>query len=165
MFYSSEDAFSVLDKIKNTPRYWKQVRNELIGKLVSVGPFTFFFTLSCADKRWMENTSILADNHKIEYEIIDEVEKVFVDCEPLEDFLNKNEVTPDEKNSDNIGDETEKQDAKSKSLEEEEELEYKTKDPIQKFQFAYNSAICMSEKFPENLLDARENVSSTEKKQ
>ena len=65
---------------------------ELISKLENFGPFMFFFTLSCADKRFLENfTSILADEHIISYQNKDEVEKIFVDDKPLEQFLTENE--------------------------------------------------------------------------
>ena len=41
-------------------RYWQQRRYEVLARLEQLGPFHFFFTLSCADKRWSENfTSIL----------------------------------------------------------------------------------------------------------
>ena len=55
-----EDGFAVFDKILGTPRYWQQKRYEVIARLEQLGAFQFFFTLSCADKRWEENfTSIL----------------------------------------------------------------------------------------------------------
>ena len=38
----------MLENIKQTPRYWKKARQELYAKLENLGPFTFFFTLSCA---------------------------------------------------------------------------------------------------------------------
>ena len=50
-----EDAFSVFDNIPGTVRYWQQKRYEVLAKLEQLGPFQFFFTLSCADKRWDEN--------------------------------------------------------------------------------------------------------------
>ena len=60
--YVLEDGYRVLDNIKNTPRYWKQAKYEMIAKLDNLGPFQLFFTLSCADMRWEENLgSILQD--------------------------------------------------------------------------------------------------------
>ena len=55
--YSLDDGFSVFDNISNTPKYWKTAKNEMLAKLDNLGPFQFFFTLSCADKRWDENLS------------------------------------------------------------------------------------------------------------
>ena len=49
-----EDIMSVFDKIIGTPQYWKQRRHEIHAKLEQLGAFTFFFTLSCADRRWPE---------------------------------------------------------------------------------------------------------------
>ena len=67
--YSLTDGFSVFDKISNTPAYWKTAKYEMLAKLENLGPFQFFFTLSCADSRWDENfSSILVDlNISIEY--------------------------------------------------------------------------------------------------
>ena len=65
-----EDACHVLDNIPGTFRYWQQRRYEVLAKLEQLGPFQFFFTLSCADKRWDENfVSILSQKGlKIYYE-------------------------------------------------------------------------------------------------
>ena len=60
--YELEDAYTVLDDIRNTPRYWKKVKHEMIAKLENLGAFQIFFTLSCADLRWEENfAAILRD--------------------------------------------------------------------------------------------------------
>ena len=60
--YTLNDPYSVLDDIKNTPRYWQKNRYELIARLENLGPFTYFFTLSCGDLRWPENfTALLQD--------------------------------------------------------------------------------------------------------
>ena len=57
--YELEDAFSVFNSIKNTPKYWKNVKYEMLARLDNLGPFHFFFTLSCADLRWDENFSCI----------------------------------------------------------------------------------------------------------
>ena len=31
----------------------------MIAKLQNLGPFQFFFTLSCAEKRWLENLAVV----------------------------------------------------------------------------------------------------------
>ena len=49
-----EDAYAVLDNVKQTPRYWKKAKYEMYAKLDNLGPFHIFFTLSCADLRWNE---------------------------------------------------------------------------------------------------------------
>ena len=86
--YSLEDPTSVLDNIKNTPRYWKKAKSELVGRLENLGPFTFFFTLSSGDLRWPENFTSLLDDHTITYsEDSNGVEECYVDGQPLEEFL------------------------------------------------------------------------------
>ena len=55
--YHLDDAFSVFNNISNTPKYWKTAKYEMLAKLDNLGPFNFFFTLSCADLRWDENFS------------------------------------------------------------------------------------------------------------
>ena len=49
--FQFEDAYAVLDNIKQTPRYWQKVKYEMYSKLDNLGPFQIFFTLSCADLR------------------------------------------------------------------------------------------------------------------
>ena len=49
--YEMRDPFSVFDKIPGTPKYWQKVKYDMIGKLESLGPFHWFFTLSCGDAR------------------------------------------------------------------------------------------------------------------
>ena len=41
--YHLEDAFGVLDNVKNTPRYHKKNKMEMLAKLDNFGPFHFFF--------------------------------------------------------------------------------------------------------------------------
>ena len=49
-----EDVFHVFDKIPGTPQFWKGKRRDLLAQMEAHGGFTFFFTLSSADKRWQE---------------------------------------------------------------------------------------------------------------
>ena len=69
--YSLEDGFTVFDNTSNTPSYWKKAKYEMMAKLDNFGPFQFFFTLSCADKLWIENiTSVLEErNIKVSYDM------------------------------------------------------------------------------------------------
>lgn len=57
--YQLEDSFSVMDNVKNIPRYHKKNKMEMLAKLDNFGPFHLFFTLSCGDKRWKENFSTI----------------------------------------------------------------------------------------------------------
>ena len=40
------DAMSVFEEIKGTPKYWQKIRTDMIAKIKQLGPFQFFFTLS-----------------------------------------------------------------------------------------------------------------------
>ena len=88
--YSLEDPYSVLDNIKNTPRYWQKTRYELMARLENLGAFTYFFTLSCADMRWPENFTALLRDQNITYETKNFKEEVLINNEPLLDYLKKN---------------------------------------------------------------------------
>ena len=87
--YSLDDPCSVFDSIKNTPRYWKKKKDELIAKLENLGPFHFFFTLSCADMRYQENFTSLLQEHKIVYEEEKGKEKAYI-------FFNGTKMTVDD---------------------------------------------------------------------
>ena len=89
--YTLDDPYSVLDNIKNTPRYWQKTRYELIARLENLGPFTFFFTLSCADMRWPENFTALLQDQPIRYEYEDGEEKIFINEIDWQEWLKANE--------------------------------------------------------------------------
>ena len=59
LFMQTQDGFAVFDNIRGSPRYWQKLRFDMIAKLEQLGPFQFFYTLSCADKRWDENLATL----------------------------------------------------------------------------------------------------------
>ena len=52
-----DDAFCVLDNVKQTPRYWLKARYEMYADIDNLGGFQCFWTLSCADLRWEETIS------------------------------------------------------------------------------------------------------------
>ena len=60
--YTLDDSFTVFDNMKNTPKYWQKYKYEMIAKLENLGPFQWFFTLSCADRMWNENFSSLLED-------------------------------------------------------------------------------------------------------
>ena len=97
-FNESKDPMNVFDQIKGTPKFWQKKRREMVAKIAQLGPFQFFFTLSCADKRWAENfVSILTQlGHTVSFEksgnidhIYDDPCVVLIDGEPMEEFLQK----------------------------------------------------------------------------
>ena len=81
--YQLDDAYSVLDNVKCTPKYWKKAKMEILGKIDNFGPFHWFYTLSCADMRWNENfTSILKEKgYKILWKQETKEEEVKVEVE------------------------------------------------------------------------------------
>ena len=88
--YSLEDAYSVLDNIKNTPRYWRKAKYELVARLENFGPFVFFFTLSSGDKRFPENFISHLQDHEVLYKYDGGEEEVYIDDQPLHDYLAEN---------------------------------------------------------------------------
>ena len=77
--YELEDAHRVLEDIKNTPRYWKKAKYEMLAKLDNLGPFQLFFTLSCADMRWDENFAaiLLERGYETKYEVVKDDEGIW----------------------------------------------------------------------------------------
>ena len=69
--FDLNDAFTVLEGVKNTPKYWQTVKYDMIAKLENIGPFHIFFTLSCGDTICEENfLSFLVENgYSIKYEV------------------------------------------------------------------------------------------------
>ena len=70
--YSLEDPYRVMENIKNTPTYWRTKKYEMIAKLDNLGAFQIFWTLSCADKRWMTNFAAILMEAGIEiyYDVV-----------------------------------------------------------------------------------------------
>ena len=58
-FLQTEDGYAVFDGIPGSPRYWQKMKFDLIAKMEQLGPPQFFYTLSCANKRWEENTATI----------------------------------------------------------------------------------------------------------
>ena len=92
------DAWSVLRGITNSPKFWRDKKAEVIATMDNYGAFQWFWTLSCADKRWQAVLATIArsfpevediiyqDKGGIEMEIKVKVKDV---CEevPLEKFM------------------------------------------------------------------------------
>ena len=89
--YKLDDPYRVLDNIKGTPRYFQTKKMEFVSKLENLGPFTIFFTLSCADRKWSENfTSLLKlQGHDVQYS--HQFDEVKIDGITLVEFMNQNE--------------------------------------------------------------------------
>ena len=77
-----------MDNIKNTPSYLKKARYELLARLENLGPFSFFWTLSCVDLRWPENFSALLEDVCVG---IDEDGAVTINGRSLDEYFSANE--------------------------------------------------------------------------
>ena len=98
--YELNDEFRVLESMKNTPKYWQKAKYEILAKLDNFGPFNVFFTLSCADLRWLPNfAAILQDrgfeiNYKCEevdnkWSYTIEARTISGSWKPLKQFLDE----------------------------------------------------------------------------
>ena len=58
-FLQTEDGFAVFDNLPGSPRYWQKMKYDLVAKMEQLGPPQFFYTLSCANKRWKENAATM----------------------------------------------------------------------------------------------------------
>ena len=99
----NHDGFSVLNKIKGSDRYWQEAKYEMLASVEQLGPFQLFFTLSCGDKRWIENyvTIFMSENRKIEYtsefhsdneEALFCEENILIDGVPFKEFVANNPI-------------------------------------------------------------------------
>ncbi len=59
-FFEVKDPCSIFTAIRGSPKYWKNMRNEMLARIEQLGPFQIFWTLSCGELRWPEvSASIL----------------------------------------------------------------------------------------------------------
>ena len=70
--YNMKNPFTVFDKVPNTPKYWQNVKFEMMAKMENMGPFHWFFTLSCGDKRWCANFYKYFEENEYGLEVVDE---------------------------------------------------------------------------------------------
>ena len=93
------DPLNIFKKRPGTCSYFRSYRGGIFAMMEQLGPFHFFFTLSCAERMWLEvKTSLLhLDGHSIRYLKSKEGDKeeIFVDEIPLDDFLelNKSDIS------------------------------------------------------------------------
>ena len=100
--YTLNDPYTVFDNVKNTPKYWQKYKYEMIAKLENLGPFQWFFTLSCADMKWEENFSSLLTERDltIEYEVLpDGSTKTTVKKDGWENPMNLDEYLKNEEDT------------------------------------------------------------------
>ena len=90
---SLHDMFDVFKKVKGTPKYWQQARNELVAKIKQLGPFHIFYTFSCGEIRWPEIylTLLREKGYKVEYpeDFDGHDEDLLVEGKPLWKYVNE----------------------------------------------------------------------------
>ena len=75
-FLQMDDGFSVFDNVRGSPRYWQKLRYDMIARLEQLGPFQFFYTLSCADKRWDENIATIIHKYCTDMQVLHSLEEL-----------------------------------------------------------------------------------------
>ena len=90
------DAFSVFQKISGSPKFWQMKRNNLLAMISALGPFQFFFTLSCAEMRWSEVIAHVLRKKGFTVEVLNQYQE---DEEILVDGINLLQYMEDTKQS------------------------------------------------------------------
>ena len=90
------DIMNIFVDIPGSPSYWRKFRNEIFAHIEQKGPFHLFFTLSCAEMKWLDvYASILRKkfNSNICCEIIDGIAVWTIEengeWRNLEDYVNE----------------------------------------------------------------------------
>ena len=84
-FLQTEDGFAVFDGLPGSPRYWQKMKYDLIAKMEQLGPPQFFYTLSCANKRWKENAATILAKTRPDLKVMHYLEE-----NGIEEFLDIN---------------------------------------------------------------------------
>ena len=64
--YQLNDECRVMESMSGTPKYWQKAKYEVLSKLDNFGAFQVFFTLSCADRRWLPNFATILEERGFE---------------------------------------------------------------------------------------------------
>ena len=110
-FLSSDDAFAAFEGVRGSIKYWQKLKYDMIAKLEQLGPFTFFFTLSCADRRWDEMFATIVSKKCHDLIVMHVIEEDGVKANILdnEDYVSPNneEIGLDEDEKENVDNEEE----------------------------------------------------------
>ena len=89
------NLMNIFREILNTPSYWRKMRSEIFARMEQLGPFHFFFTLSCAENRWQEVKASLLKlkgfNVSFVFNDGSEEPQILVEGLPLEVFTEQNQ--------------------------------------------------------------------------
>ena len=104
-FLKTEDGFAVFDGIPGSPRYWQKMKYDLIAKMEQLGPPHFFYTLSCANKRWDENAATMLAKSRPDLNVMhcqeEKMGEAFLDLNRIE-IKEKEEYEDEDENEDII---------------------------------------------------------------
>merc|ERR1712015_266231 len=110
-FLSTDDSFAAFEGVRGSIKYWQKLKYDMIAKLEQLGPFTFFFTLSCADRRWDEMfaTIVIKKCHDLIVMHVIEEDGVKANILDNEDYVSPNneEIGLDEDEKENVDNEEE----------------------------------------------------------
>ena len=69
--YDLYDPYRALEAVPGTPKYWQTAKYEMLAKVDNFGAFNIFYTLSCADLRWLPNFAaiLLEQGYHIRYDV------------------------------------------------------------------------------------------------
>jgi hypothetical protein len=84
-FLQTEDGFAVFDNLPGSPRYWQKMKYDLVAKMEQLGPPQFFYTLSCANKRWKENAATMLAKTRPDLKVMHTLEE-----KGIKEFLDAN---------------------------------------------------------------------------
>ena len=121
-FLQMDDGFSVFDNIRGSPRYWQKLRFDMIAKLEQLGPFQFFYTLSCADKRWDENIATLILKYCPDMKVLHYLEELgedeqLLDTAQVDDGYNSDEeaIVDNEENVELVNEDRQREETNTQS--------------------------------------------------
>ena len=94
-FVPEANAMNIFRDNPGSPSYWRKMRGEIFARMEQLGPFHFFFTLSCAEKKWKEvQASLLqlTDNRNVIFDLNADGEllNIYVGDRTLEEFVEEN---------------------------------------------------------------------------
>ena len=104
-FLQTEDGYAVFDGLPGSPRYWQKMKYDLIAKMEQLGPPQFFYTLSCANKRWAENTATILAKTRPDLNVMHSQEETGLNIEVLNTRKDNEKEYEEEDENEEIEDE------------------------------------------------------------
>lgn len=67
--FKDDEIFASFKRVRGTPKYWKQMQQDMLAKIRHFGPYTFFLSGSAADFHWPELIQIIAKQYGEHFDI------------------------------------------------------------------------------------------------